>query len=97
MLDCMSKSRMKHLIRFGVNIKSSIKRIILFTVMNLYVVVKIFVMEIVICGIKYTPYHPQKSFVLYRVGYLRQFLEYNMQSVHGVMLKQSSQTKYQLW
>ena len=47
-------SYMKLLIRFGVNIKNSIIRMILLTVMNLYGTVKIFVMVVAICYIRNT-------------------------------------------
>ena len=60
---------MKHLIRFGANIQNSIITIITFTAMNLYGAVKIFLTEIIICGIRNTLYRPPKSLgvVAYRV------------------------------
>ena len=55
---------MKLLIRFGANIKISIMRMIILKVMVLSGKVKIFVMVIVIFGIRYTPYHPPMFLVL---------------------------------
>ena len=64
----MRNSCMKSLIIFGVDVKKSIIRMILLTVMNLYGIVNILVMEIVICVIINTLYHPPKSLVLYLAG-----------------------------
>ena len=52
---------MEILIRSGANIQNSIKRMIPLTAINLSGIVKIFVMVIIICGIRNTLYHPQKS------------------------------------
>ena len=66
---------------------------IILTVTNLSGVVKIFVMELVICGIRNTLHHPQNSFLFQLAGLLQKFLEYYLQSVHGVMLEKSNQIK----
>ena len=47
-------------ITFGVSIKMSIIRLVLLKVTNLSVVSKIFVMVMVICGIKNSLYHASK-------------------------------------
>ena len=65
MVDRLRKSLMKDLIRFGVNIQTSIIIMILLTVMTLSGVVNIFVTETVIYGIKTTIYRPPKSLVFY--------------------------------
>ena len=67
-LDRLKKSYMKLLIRFGPNIQNSIIRMILLTVISLYLIVKISLMVIVICGIRTTLYHPLKSLVLHLEG-----------------------------
>ena len=66
--DVFKNSNRKPLIRFGVNIQNSIIRMILLTVINVYGVVKIFVMLIFICGVINTLYHSPKSLVLYLAG-----------------------------
>ena len=60
----LKKSSMKPLIRFGVNILISIVRMVIFTVMNLSGAVKIFIMVIVICGIRNNLYREPNSLVL---------------------------------
>ena len=55
---------MKLWIHFGANIQISIIRMIILTVINLYGTVKIFVMAIVIYGIRNIPYYPPKLLVL---------------------------------
>ena len=63
-LDKLKNSYTKLLIRFGAKIKNSIIRTILLKVMNLYGTVKIYVMVIVICGIRNNPHHTKKLFDL---------------------------------
>ena len=55
---------MKLLVTFGLNIIISIIIIIVLTVTNLPEVEKLFVIVIVICGIKKTNYHTPKLLVL---------------------------------
>ena len=62
-MDQLKKIYMKLLIRFGVNIQSSIIRMILLTVMNLSRTLKILLMVIVIYGIRNNIYHPPKFLV----------------------------------
>ena len=64
LLDQLKKSHMKLLIRSGANIKISIIRMIILTVMDLYRTVNILVMVTVIHGIKNNPYHPPKFLFL---------------------------------
>ena len=83
---------MKSVILFVVYKIKLIIRMTLLTVLNLSGLVKISVMEIVICGTKNNCYHPPESLLLYLADHVQKCLVYDMQSVRGLILKQSSQT-----